>query len=99
MAESPKTCRVKVDGCPVLNAVYRLMHCETPEQAICETAYMGGDTDTNCAVAGALAGAYFGYDMIPKGLGQNSAGMRHLKRQFSPQFCSESDKRDPRTGS
>jgi ADP-ribosyl-[dinitrogen reductase] hydrolase len=48
------------------NAVYRLMHCETPEQAICETAYMGGDTDTNCAVAGALAGAYFGYDMIPK---------------------------------
>lgn len=47
------------------NAVYRLMHCETPEQAICETAYMGGDTDTNCAIAGALAGAYFGYSSFP----------------------------------
>lgn len=47
------------------NAVYRLMHSETPEQAICETAYMGGDTDTNCAIAGALAGAYFGYDSFP----------------------------------
>ena len=26
---------------------------------------MGGDTDTNCAIAGALAGAYFGYDSFP----------------------------------
>ena len=48
------------------NAVYRLMHSETPEQAICETAYMGGDTDTNCAITGALAGAYFVYNMFPK---------------------------------
>lgn len=48
------------------NAFYRLLHSNDPEQAICETAYMGGDTDTTCAIAGALAGAYFGYDKFPK---------------------------------
>jgi len=27
---------------------------------------MGGDTDTNGCIAGALLGAYYGYDKIPK---------------------------------
>lgn len=48
------------------NAIYRLMNCDSPEQAIRETAYMGGDTDTNCAIAGALVGAYYGFDAFPK---------------------------------
>lgn len=26
----------------------------------------GGDTDTNSCIAGMLAGAYYGYDKIPK---------------------------------
>ena len=48
------------------NAIYRLLYFETPEQTICETTYMGGDTDTNCAISGALAGAYYGYGMLSK---------------------------------
>lgn len=47
------------------NAIYRLLHCESSEQAIRESAYMGGDTDTNCAIAGALVGAYYGFDSFP----------------------------------
>ena len=27
---------------------------------------LGGDTDTNCAIYGQLAGAYYGYEAIPK---------------------------------
>lgn len=47
------------------NALYRLMNCDSPEQAIRETALMGGDTDTNCAIAGALVGAYYGFNSFP----------------------------------
>ena len=47
------------------NALYRLMNCDSPEQAIRETSYMGGDTDTNCAIAGALVGAYYGFSSFP----------------------------------
>ena len=47
------------------NALYRLMNCDSPEQAIRETALMGGDTDTNCAIAGGLVGAYYGFNSFP----------------------------------
>ena len=47
------------------NAIYRFMNCDSPEQAIRETALMGGDTDTNCAIAGALVGAYYGFNSFP----------------------------------
>lgn len=47
------------------NALYQLLHAESPEQGIINTVKSGGDTDTNAAIAGALIGAYFGYDSFP----------------------------------
>lgn len=34
-------------------------------ETVAESIYMGGDADTQGAIAGALAGAYYGYDDIP----------------------------------
>ena len=48
------------------NAVYRLLHAESPEEGIRETAMAGGDTDTNAAIAGALLGAVHGEGALPE---------------------------------
>jgi ADP-ribosylglycohydrolase len=48
------------------NAFYRLLHCDSLEQVIVESVQCGGDTDTNAAIAGALAGAHFGRDGVPQ---------------------------------
>ena len=47
------------------NALYRLTHSGTLEDAIVDTVMCGGDTDTNAAIAGALTGAVFGVDQVP----------------------------------
>lgn len=47
------------------NAFYRLLHAETLEEGIIQTAMAGGDTDTNAAIAGALLGAVHGRDAVP----------------------------------
>lgn len=49
------------------NAFYRLLHAESLREVLISTVRMGGDTDTNGAIAGALAGAYFGRAGIPAG--------------------------------
>lgn len=47
------------------NALWQLLHAESLEQAIVDTIMRGGDTDTNAAIAGALAGAVWGRTAIP----------------------------------
>ena len=45
---------------------YVLYNCKSYESAMREIIKLGGDTDTNCAIAGAFMGAKFGYNKIPK---------------------------------
>ena len=47
------------------NAFHRLWTGEDFEPALIETVAMGGDTDTNAAICGALLGAALGRDAIP----------------------------------
>lgn len=47
------------------NAFYQVLHAADSEAAITATVMLGGDTDTNAAIAGALAGAVHGAARIP----------------------------------
>lgn len=47
------------------NAIYRMLHAESPAECIIETCCEGGDTDTNAAIAGALVGARDGVESFP----------------------------------
>lgn len=47
-------------------ALWCLMNNSNLEDTICEAANLCGDADTVGAVAGGLAGVYYGYDSIPK---------------------------------
>lgn len=47
------------------NAVYQLIHAPNFEEALVDTIWHGGDTDTNAAIAGGLLGAVHGLDQIP----------------------------------
>lgn len=46
-------------------AVGTLANTESFEQAVIEAVNLGGDADTNGAITGGLAGAWYGYDAIP----------------------------------
>jgi ADP-ribosyl-[dinitrogen reductase] hydrolase len=46
-------------------AVYQLTHAKDTREAIIEASRIGGDTDTNAAIAGALVGAVRGFDSLP----------------------------------
>jgi ADP-ribosylglycohydrolase/fructose-1,6-bisphosphatase/inositol monophosphatase family enzyme len=47
------------------NAFYQLLHAPSLEEAVVRTVMSGGDTDTNAAIAGALAGAAHGRAAVP----------------------------------
>ncbi len=47
------------------NALYRLLHAHSFEEALVETVGAGGDTDTNAAITGSLLGAVYGRSAIP----------------------------------
>jgi ADP-ribosyl-[dinitrogen reductase] hydrolase len=47
-------------------ALYSFFTSDSFEEAINKSIMIGGDTDTQAAVTGALAGVYYGYDNIPK---------------------------------
>ncbi|MHC4471060.1 MAG: ADP-ribosylglycohydrolase family protein [Planctomycetota bacterium] len=47
-------------------AVYHFLKAPSFEETIVRTANMGGESDTTSSVAGALAGAYWGVEAIPK---------------------------------
>jgi ADP-ribosylglycohydrolase len=48
------------------NAFWQLLHASDLEGGVCDTVMRGGDTDTNAAIAGALLGAVYGADGVPK---------------------------------
>jgi ADP-ribosyl-[dinitrogen reductase] hydrolase len=48
------------------NAFYQLLHARSVREGIISTVRFGGDTDTNAAIAGALLGAVYGREAIPK---------------------------------
>jgi ADP-ribosylglycohydrolase len=47
------------------NAFYQLLHAPDAGEAIRRTVLLGGDTDTNAAIAGALSGAVHGLQSLP----------------------------------
>ena len=47
------------------NAFFQLLHTPSLEEAVVATVRAGGDTDTNAAICGALAGAVHGRDAVP----------------------------------
>lgn len=52
-------------GIALHNALYQLFNGRSYYQSIIDTLLLGGDTDTNCTICGALLGAYYGYNSIP----------------------------------
>ena len=48
------------------NAFYQLTHAPDLREGVIDTVCRGGDTDTNAAIAGALLGAVYGRDAVPK---------------------------------
>jgi ADP-ribosyl-[dinitrogen reductase] hydrolase len=48
------------------NAFYVLLHAGSVEAGVTSTVAQGGDTDSNGAIAGALLGAVYGRDAIPR---------------------------------
>jgi ADP-ribosylglycohydrolase/fructose-1,6-bisphosphatase/inositol monophosphatase family enzyme len=48
------------------NAFYQLLHAENAEQGIKASLLAGGDTDTNASIAGALLGAVYGAQSLPR---------------------------------
>lgn len=47
-------------------ALWGLVNFDTFEEGMLKVISLGGDTDTNGAIYGQLAGAFYGYDAIPK---------------------------------
>ena len=48
------------------NALYELLHAPTLEEGAIATVGCGGDTDTNGAICGALLGAVYGREAVPR---------------------------------
>ncbi|NMP24860.1 ADP-ribosylglycohydrolase family protein [Sulfobacillus harzensis] len=48
------------------NAFYRLLHDDSLEEVIVQSVMLGGDADTNAAIAGAVAGAVYGASDVPQ---------------------------------
>ena len=48
------------------NALWQLLHTDDLEEAVVDTIRRGGDTDTNAAICGALLGAVYGREAVPK---------------------------------
>jgi ADP-ribosyl-[dinitrogen reductase] hydrolase len=48
------------------NALWQLLNAPSLEEGVVDTVMRGGDTDTNAAIAGALLGAVYGRDALPK---------------------------------
>ena len=52
-------------GVAFQNAFYQLFHAKSFYDAVIDTLRIGGDTDTNACICGALCGAYFEVTAIP----------------------------------
>ncbi|MCE6958799.1 ADP-ribosylglycohydrolase family protein [Cereibacter sphaeroides] len=61
------------------NAFHRLLRGESLEEALVGTVMMGGDTDTNAAICGALLGSLQGHDAIPLAWRRQVLGCRAVE--------------------
>lgn len=61
------------------NAMWQLVHATTLEEGIVDTVAHGGDTDTTAAIAGALLGAVYGREGIPRQWSRAVLSCRPLK--------------------
>jgi len=67
-AEAPPEDYVTMQGWVLIalqNALFQMLHADSLEAGVVDTAMRGGDTDTNAAIAGALLGAIYGREAIP----------------------------------
>lgn len=62
-------------------ALYSFFRTNNYEEAVTEAIFMGGDADTQGAVAGALAGAYYGRDSIPAAWADVLINRDYIERQ------------------
>lgn len=53
-------------GVALQNAIYEYLNGHSFDNSMINIIKRGGDTDTNCAIAGALLGAHYGFQKIPK---------------------------------
>ena len=63
------SCKRPTQGFPpacIPTCLYLLLTTDSFEEAVTEVVNLGGDTDTAGAILGAMAGAYYGVDAIPK---------------------------------
>jgi ADP-ribosyl-[dinitrogen reductase] hydrolase len=68
-------------GVAMQNAFYHLLYTESVEEALTKTVAMGGDTDTNGCICGALIGAVYGDHAIPEDWVLAVLGAHTAKRQ------------------
>jgi ADP-ribosyl-[dinitrogen reductase] hydrolase len=61
-------------------ALYSFMNAKSAEMAILSAVNLGGDADTAGACAGALAGAYWGLDALPRRWREGIEGYDQLVR-------------------
>lgn len=47
-------------------ALWCILNTSSYEECVLKAVNLGGDTDTTAAIAGGLAGIYYGYDRIPE---------------------------------
>lgn len=64
----------------LMTAVYSMLTGHDYESTVLTAINMGYDTDTNAAVTGALAGAYYGIDSIPDRWKNKLLGLHKLER-------------------
>lgn len=65
---SPPVCHGDRKGWVLIalrNALWQMLHAPTLEAGVVDTVRLGGDTDTNAAICGALLGAVYGHGAIP----------------------------------
>lgn len=78
-----------IHGCgyvymPLMAAIYCIRNLNKGfKYLINEIIFKGGDTDTNCAVAGAIMGTYIGYDQLPLDWLDELANKAWLNEQFN----------------
>ena len=68
-SESPPSDYTQLQGWVLLafqNALWQLVHAPSFEEGVVDTVMRGGDTDTTAAICGALLGAVYGIQSIPK---------------------------------
>lgn len=71
-------------------ALWTFFHADGYRDTILKAINLGGDTDTIAAIAGGIAGIYYGLNDIPKGWIQSIAKKEELYQMFK-RFCAVTD--------